>query len=95
MATTRTAPRRGAAAGAGAVSLVPYALAGGVAALRPVADTSNRMSRASIWQLLRSGGPEHLLGIRDAQRVGAVIGSVGPGALILVVAMGVLFSLSR
>ena len=75
--------------------VVPYLLAGGMTALRPVADASDRMSRASIWQLLRSGGPEHLLGIHDAQRVGAVIGSVGPGALVTVVALAVLFSLSR
>ena len=53
------------------------------------------MSRASIWQLLRNGGPEHLLGIHDAQRVGVVIGTVGPSALVTVVALAVLFSLSR
>ena len=85
---------RAAAAGA-VVMAIPYAIAGGVSALRPVANAANRMSRASIWQITRSDGPEHLLGIHGAQHVGAVIGSVGPGALLTVVALAVLFSLSR
>jgi hypothetical protein len=53
------------------------------------------MSRATIWQLARTGGPEHLLGVHDAQHVGAVIGSVGPGVLFIVMGLAVLFSLSR
>ena len=85
---------RAAAAGV-VVMAIPYAIAGGVSALRPVANAANRMSRASIWQITRSDGPEHLLGIHGAQHVGAVIGSVGPGALLTVVALAVLFSLSR
>jgi Glycosyltransferase family 87 len=46
-----------AAAVAAVVMAVPYAVAGGLSALRPVANASNRMSRASIWQLTRHGGP--------------------------------------
>jgi hypothetical protein len=93
----RHGPRVAARAAAlGALVLtVPYAIAGGVTALRPVANAANRMSRASIWQLVRSGGLEHLLGAHDAQHVGAVIGSVGPGALLTVLGLAVLFSLSR
>ena len=37
------------------------------------------MTRASIWQLTRRDGIEHLLGLHNAARVGAVIGTVGPG----------------
>ncbi len=90
---TRLAAR---AATIGAVVLaVPYALAGGLRALRPVAEASKRMSRASIWQLARLGGPEHLLGVHDARRVGAAVGMVGPLALVVVAALAALFSLSR
>jgi hypothetical protein len=90
----RRAAARAAAVGA-LVLAVPYAIAGGITALRPVANATNRMSRASIWQLARSGGLEHLLGIHDAQRVGALIGGVGPVALVTVVGLTALFSLSR
>lgn len=85
---------RAAAVGA-AIMAVPYVIAGGLNAIRPVVNASNRMSRASIWQLTRTRGSEHLLGIHDAQRVGTVIGSVGPFALLTVVGLAVLFSLSR
>jgi hypothetical protein len=90
---TRVAART-AAIGA-LVMAIPYVIAGGVTALRPVADAADRMSRASIWQLFRSDGAEHLLGIHDAQHVGAVIGSVGPGALVAVAGLTALFALSR
>jgi len=90
---TRIAAR---AAAVGALVLaVPYAIAGGVRALRPVANASNRMSRASFWQLTRREGFEHLLGLRDAQRVGAVVGSVGPAALVVLIGLAVLFACSR
>ncbi len=85
---------RAAAVGVAVVAL-PYALFGGFRALRPVTNAVNRMSRASVWQLTRTGGPEHLLGVHDAQRVGAMIGSVGPGALVVVGGLSLLFSLSR
>jgi hypothetical protein len=85
----------GAAAAGALVVAIPYAVAGGIGALRPVANASNRMSRASFWQLTRSAGFEHLVGLRDAQKVGAVIGSVGPAALAVVVGLAVLFACSR
>jgi hypothetical protein len=78
----------GAAAAGAFVVAIPYALAGGTRALKPVEDASNRMSRASVWQLTRHQGFEHLLGLREAQRVGAVVGSVGPAALLAVVGLG-------
>ena len=53
----------------------------GSARSKPVANASNRMSRASVWQLTRHDGFEHLLGVHSAQRVGAVVGSVGPAAV--------------
>ncbi len=84
------------AAATGAFVLaIPYAIAGGIRALKPVADASNRMSRASLWQLTRHAGFEHLLGVRSAQRVGAVVGSVGPVAIIVVGGLAVLFACSR
>ena len=85
----------GAAAAGAFVVAIPYTLAGGTRALKPVEDASDRMSRASVWQLTRHEGFEHLLGLREAQRVGAVVGSVGPEALLAVVALGVLFACSR
>jgi hypothetical protein len=84
-----------AAAAGAAVLAVPYAIAGGVRALRPVANASNRMSRASIWQLARNDGVEHLLGVHHAQRVGSVVGTVGPAAVVGVVGLAALFALSR
>ncbi len=90
---SRLAVRAGAL---GAVVLaVPYALAGGLRALRPVADASRRMSRASIWQLARIGGPAHLLGVHDARRVGAMVGSVSPLSLVAVSMLAALLALSR
>ena len=84
------------AAAAGTIALViPYAIVGGVRALRPVANAANRMSRASVWQFARHEGVEHLLGLRNAQRVGAVIGNVGPEALVAVGGLAVLFACSR
>jgi hypothetical protein len=85
----------GAAAAGAVVVAVPYAIAGGMKALRPVANASNRMSRASVWELTRRDGLQHMLGLRDAQKVGAVIGTVGPAALIVVLALAVLFACSR
>lgn len=85
-----------AASAAGAFVLaIPYTIAGGIRALRPVANASNRMSRASLWQLTRRDGVEHLLGVHSAQRVGAVVGSVGPAAVIVVGGLAVLFAWSR
>jgi hypothetical protein len=84
-----------AAAAGAAVLAVPYAIAGGVRALRPVANASNRLSRASIWQLARRDGVDHLLGVHHAQRVGAVVGTVGPAAVVGVVGLAALFALSR
>jgi hypothetical protein len=85
-----------AAAAVGAFVLaIPYAIAGGIRALRPVANASNRMSRASLWQLTRRDGFEHMLGVHNAQRVGAVVGSVGPAAVIVVGGLAVLFAWSR
>ena len=85
----------GAAAAGAVVVAVPYAIAGGMKALRPVANASNRMSRASIWELTRRDGLQHMLGLRDAQKVGAVIGTVGPAALVVVLGLAVLFACSR
>jgi hypothetical protein len=85
----------GAAAAGAFVVAIPYALAGGTPALKPVEDASDRMSRASVWQLTRHEGFAHLLGLREAQRVGAVVGTVGPAALLAVIALGVLFACSR
>jgi len=84
-----------AGAAAAAVLVVPYAIVGGVNALEPVTKASNRMSRASIWQITRRDGLEHLLGLHHAARVGAVIGTVGPAAVLGVVGLAALFSLSR
>src|SRR4051794_5550014 len=84
-----------AATAAGAVLAVPYVIAGGIRALRPVANASNRMSRASMWELTRHEGVEHLLGVHGAQRVGTVIGTVGPAAVVGVVGLAALFALSR
>jgi hypothetical protein len=85
----------GAAAAGALVVAVPYAIAGGFRALRPVEHASDRLTRASVWQLARRYGVEHLLGLRDAQRVGAVIGTIGPAALVVVAALTVLFACSR
>jgi hypothetical protein len=90
---TRIATIAGAAAAA--VLGIPYAIVGGVRALAPVRSAANRMSRASIWQLTRRDGVEHLLGVHSAQRVGAVIGTVGPAAALGVVGFAALYSLSR
>ena len=68
---------------------------GGIRALKPVANASNRMSRASLWQLTCRDGVEHLLGVHSAQRVGAVVGSVGPAAVLVVGGLAVLFAWSR
>ena len=87
-----TAAAGGAAA---AVLVIPYAIVGGIRALKPVTDAADRMTRASIWQLTRRDGIEHLLGLHNAARVGAVIGTVGPAAVLGVVGLVVLLSLSR
>ena len=84
-----TAPASPPAAGgaAAAVLVIPYAIVGGIRALKPVTDAADRMSRASIWQLTRRDGIEHLLGLHNAARVGAVIGTVGPAAVLGVVGL--------
>jgi hypothetical protein len=93
--------RHGARAAAGAAAVgatvvaVPYALAGGTRALQPVRAASDRLSRASLWQLTRRDGVEHLLGLHQAERAGAVLGTVGPAALVGVGALAVLFVVSR
>ena len=53
------------------VIAVPYALVGGMTALQPVADAADRMSRASLWELARSDGLEHLLGLGH-RRIAAI-----------------------
>ena len=87
-----TAAAGGAAA---AVLVIPYAIVGGIRALKPVTDAADRMTRASIWQLTRHDGIEHLLGLHNAARVGAVIGTVGPAAVLGVIGLVALLSLSR
>jgi hypothetical protein len=89
----RVALRAGAAAGG--VFVVAYAVAGGTRALQPVADASNRLSRASIWQLARADGIQHLLAAAPAEPVRRVIAVVGPVALVVVAALGLLFAVSR
>jgi alpha-1,6-mannosyltransferase len=57
--------RRVAAHAAGVAAgllFVAYLPAGGLTALRPLASASDRLSRASVWQVARRDGIEHLLG---------------------------------
>lgn len=88
--------RAATAAGAAAVALlaVPYALVGGFRTLRPVTNGTRRESGASIWQLSRLDGFEHLIGLRNADRI-TDLSRVGPAALLLIAALGLLFTLSR
>jgi alpha-1,6-mannosyltransferase len=89
----RLALRAGAAAGA--LFVGAYALAGGTRALQPVADASDRLSRASVWQLVRTDGIQHLLVAAPAEPVRRVIAVVGPLALVAVVGLGLFFAVSR
>jgi hypothetical protein len=93
----RLGPRVAARATAAATALlvVPYLLVGGIDALRPLASASDRLSRASIWQVARDDGIEHLLGTEPADPVRRVLPVVGPAALVLIAALALLWVLSR
>ena len=84
-----------AAALAAAMLVVPYLLAGGLTALRPLASASDRLSRASVWQVARRDGVENLLGAEPAEPVRRVLAWVGPLALVLIAALALLWVLSR
>jgi hypothetical protein len=90
---SRVATRAATAAGGAVVA--SYLVFGGLDAVRPVADASNRMSRASLWQLARGGAFPHLLGLQEAQPTARVVDTVGPLALVAVVVLGLLFICSR
>jgi hypothetical protein len=89
----RAAARAG--AGAAAMLVVPYVLAGGVRALRPLASASDRLSRASVWQVARRDGIEHLLGVDAAEPARRVVQVVGPVALVVVAVLALVWVLSR
>jgi len=89
----RVAVRAGALAAA--MLVVPYLLAGGLTALRPLASASDRLSRASIWQVARRDGIEHLLGTEPAEAVRRVLAWVGPIALLVIAALALVWVVSR
>jgi len=89
----RLAARAGAAGAL--VVVVPYVLAGGTRALTPLADASDRLSRASIGQFGRGGAVEHLLGIAEGEPAHAVVGRIGPAAIVVVIGLALLFACSR
>jgi hypothetical protein len=72
-----------------------YALVGGTRAFDPLTNATDRLSRASIWQLARTDGLDHLFGAAPAEPVRRVIAVVGPVALLGVVVLGLLFAVSR
>jgi hypothetical protein len=80
---------------AAAVFAGAYTLVGGTEALQPIADASDRLSRAAVWQLARAEGLDHLFGAAPAEPARHVIAVVGPLALVCVVVLGVLFAVSR
>jgi MYXO-CTERM domain-containing protein len=80
---------------AAAMLVVPYLLVGGLTALRPLASASDRLSRASIWQIARRDGVEHLLGTEPAEPVRRVLAWVGPIALLLIAGLALLWVVSR
>jgi alpha-1,6-mannosyltransferase len=89
----RVAVRAGALAAA--MLVVPYLMVGGLTALRPLASASDRLSRASIWQVARRDGIEHLLGTEPAEAVRRVLAWVGPVALLAIAALALVWVLSR
>ena len=80
---------------AAAMLVVAYLLVGGLTALRPLASASDRLSRASIWQIARRDGVEHLLGTEPAEPVRRVLAWVGPIALLLIAGLALLWVVSR
>ncbi|MFN8027034.1 MAG: glycosyltransferase 87 family protein [Acidimicrobiia bacterium] len=78
-----------------ALLAVPYALAGGVTALRPLATASDRLSRASVWQVARRDGIDHLLGSEPAEPVRRILAWVGPFALCAIAVLALVWVLSR
>ena len=80
---------------AAAMLVVAYLLVGGLTALRPLARASDRLSRASIWQIARRDGIEHLLGTEPAEPVRRVLAWVGPIALLLIAGLALLWVVSR
>jgi MYXO-CTERM domain-containing protein len=90
--------RQVAARGAGiaaALLVVPYLLVGGLTALRPLASASDRLSRASVWQVARRDGLEHLLGTEPAEPVRRILAWVGPVALFAIAALAIVWVASR
>jgi alpha-1,6-mannosyltransferase len=83
------------AALAAALLVVPYLLVGGLTALRPLANASDRLSRASVWQVARRDGIEHLLGTEAAEPIRRIIAWVGPVALLAIATLAILWVASR
>ncbi len=75
--------------------VVPYLLVGGLTALRPLAGASDRLSRASMWQVARRDGIEHLLGTEPAEPVRRILAWVGPIALLAIAALALVWVVSR
>lgn len=84
-----------AAAVAAALIVVPYLLVGGVTALHPLASASDRLSRASVWQVARRDGIEHLLGTEPAEPLRRILAWVGPVAVVVIAVLALVWVLSR